>query len=58
MSYQWDVQEVVKRVVAELQLRGYLVWLDVERMKGSVIDAMSAAVEGASLGFIAILHAT
>ena len=58
MSYQWDVQEVVKRVVAELQLRGYLVWLDVERMKGSVIDAMSAAVEGASLDFIAILHAT
>ena len=58
MSYQWDVQKVVKRVVAELQLRGYLVWLDVERMKGSVIDAMSAAVEGASLGFIAILHAT
>ena len=25
---QWDVQEVIKRIVAELQRRGYLVWFD------------------------------
>ena len=49
MSYQWDAQVVVKRIVADLQGRGYLVWFDLERMKGSVMDAMSAAVEGAEL---------
>ena len=27
---QWDVQEVVKRIVAELQRRNYLVWFDRE----------------------------
>lgn len=32
---QWDVQDVVTRVVAELQRRGYNVWFDLERMKGS-----------------------
>jgi hypothetical protein len=26
MSYQWDVQEVVKRIVNELQVRGYRTW--------------------------------
>ena len=25
-SYQWNVQEVVKRVVSELQVRGYRTW--------------------------------
>ena len=28
---QWDVQEVIKRVVAELQRRKYLVWFDRKR---------------------------
>jgi hypothetical protein len=26
VSYQWNVQEVVKRIVNELQLRGYRTW--------------------------------
>ena len=26
LSYQWDVQEVVKRIVNELQARGYRTW--------------------------------
>ena len=29
MSYQWAVQKTVKRIVAELQGRGYVVWFDV-----------------------------
>ena len=37
MSYQWDVQEIVKRIVAELQRRKYLVWFDLFNMKGSVM---------------------
>ena len=35
--------------MAELQRRGYVVWFDLEKMKGSVMDAMSEAVEGAEL---------
>eukprot|EP01043_Picozoa_sp_COSAG02_P040635 COSAG02_NODE_3305_length_6966_cov_3.711664_3_plen_94_part_00 len=31
------MQAIVQRVVAELQRRGYNVWLDLERMKGSVM---------------------
>jgi hypothetical protein len=49
MSYNWAVQAIVMRIVAELQRRGYLVWVDLERMKGSVMDAMSEAVEGAEI---------
>ena len=26
MSYQWDVQETIKRIVAELQRRSYILW--------------------------------
>ena len=39
----------MKLIVLELKARGYLVWFDLERMKGSVMDAMSEAVEGAEL---------
>ena len=39
MSYQWAAQEVVKKIVADLQLRGYNIWWDLECMKGSVMDA-------------------
>ena len=28
LSYQWDVQSVIKRVDASLQKRGYLTWFD------------------------------
>ena len=29
MSYQWGSQETVKRIVAELEMRGYLVWASI-----------------------------
>ena len=28
MSYQWDAQEIVQRIVNELQGRGYTLWFD------------------------------
>ena len=46
---QWDCQDVVTKIVGELQARGYEVWFDLERMKGSVMDAMSEAIEGAEV---------
>ncbi|XP_064637006.1 uncharacterized protein LOC135493536 [Lineus longissimus] len=47
MSYQWDSQELVLRVRDVLRSRGYNVWIDVERMAGSTLEAMARAVEGA-----------
>ena len=35
--------------MADLQRRKYLVWFDLECMKGSVMDAMSEAVECSAL---------
>ena len=46
---QWDVQAVIVRINASLLVRGYKVWFDLDMMKGSTLDAMSEAVEGAEL---------
>lgn len=45
VSYSWAQQDVVLRLVAALKARGYNVWVDVESMRGSTIDAMALAVE-------------
>eukprot|EP01047_Picozoa_sp_COSAG01_P022601 COSAG01_NODE_1347_length_10632_cov_29.175370_3_plen_2601_part_00 len=49
LSYNWGHQDVVKRINAALKVRGYTVWIDVERMQGSTVEAMAAAVEGAAV---------
>ena len=33
----------MKRIVAELSRRGYLLWFDLENMKGSVMDGATVA---------------
>ena len=48
VSYQWDAQDIVVRLVASLKQRGFAVWLDLDEMSGSTLDAMAAAVEGAA----------
>jgi hypothetical protein len=49
LSYNWDHQAVIKRVHASLVRRGYTTWIDVEKMQGSTVEAMAAAVEGAAV---------
>jgi hypothetical protein len=49
MSYNWDHQPVIKRIHAALVQRGYSMWIDVEQMKGSTVDAMSKAVEDSAV---------
>ena len=44
---QWDVQEIIKRIVAELQGRGYLVWFDRKCRKA---HAMCTRVQPLPLG--------
>ncbi len=38
VSYNWNHQDVILRIVKWLQKRGYLVWVDTEQMKGDTVD--------------------
>ncbi|XP_067931490.1 uncharacterized protein [Watersipora subatra] len=51
ISYQWEVQEQVKKVRERLRKEGYRVWIDYERMSkcGNTLEAMARAVENAAL---------
>ena len=57
VSYNWDHQHVILRVVAWLQAHGYLVWVDTEQMKGSTVDTMALAVEGSEVMLIGVSRA-
>ena len=46
---QWDAQAMISRVNDSLLARGYLTWFDLTNMKGSTMDAMSDAIEGADV---------
>ena len=49
LSYQWDAQVTIKRTNQSLIARGYVTWFDLTNMKGSTMDAMSDAIEGADV---------
>ena len=46
---QWDSQGTIKRTNESLIARGYVTWFDLTNMKGSTMDAMSDAIEGADV---------
>ena len=54
ISYQWDVQKTMIDVKNHLQAAGYTVWMDIERMEGSTLEAMAKAVENASVVLIGV----
>jgi male-specific lethal 1 len=56
-SYNWDPQDTILRWVTALQARGYTIWVDVEQMMGSTVDAMAEAVEGAEVMLIGVSRA-
>jgi hypothetical protein len=47
ISYCWAQQDLVKRIRADLDVRGYKVWFDLEQMAGSTVVAMAEAIDGA-----------
>ena len=49
LSYQWDYQPTMKRLNEWLIARSYATWFDLTNMKGSTMDAMSDAIEGADV---------
>ena len=54
ISYQWDNQEVLTEVKNKLQASGYRVWMDLEQMGGSTLEAMAKAVENASVVLVCL----
>ena len=54
ISYQWDSQEVLVDVKNRLQASGYRVWMDLEQMGGSTLEAMAKAVEDSSVVLICV----
>eukprot|EP01048_Picozoa_sp_COSAG05_P013598 COSAG05_NODE_1464_length_4807_cov_1081.654630_5_plen_191_part_00 len=49
LSYSWEHQETAKRINSGLKERGYAVWIDIEKMQGSTVEAMADAVEDAAV---------
>ncbi|XP_060568089.1 uncharacterized protein LOC132726752 [Ruditapes philippinarum] len=49
ISYQWDSQAVMMKVKDRLRQAGYKVWMDIEHMTGSTLEAMALAVEKAAV---------
>ena len=47
ISYSWATKNLVKSVHAALKEAGVRIWFDEEEIRGSVIDRMAEAVEGA-----------
>lgn len=54
ISYQWDAQEVLVEVKNKLQASGYRVWMDLEQMGGSTLEAMAKAVENAAVVLVCL----
>jgi len=52
ISYNWGVQPVVLKIAAALKAAGYNIWLDVEQMAGSTLEAMADAIERSCLMLI------
>ena len=46
---QWNYQAIIKRLNESLIARSYVTWFDLTNMKGSTMDAMSDAIEGADV---------
>lgn len=54
ISYQWDVQETLIKVKNKLQQSGFNVWMDLEQMGGSTLEAMARAVENSSVVLVCV----
>ena len=49
LSYNWKHQVTIKRLNVALKARSYNVWIDIEKMQGSTVEAMSEAVENCAV---------
>lgn len=49
LSYNWGNQKILLQIRDRLQERGLTVWMDVDNMEGSILEAMARAVEEARI---------
>ncbi|KAH3859833.1 uncharacterized protein LOC127871977 [Dreissena polymorpha] len=49
ISYQWDNQQLLKAIRDKLKENKFKVWMDIDEMGGSTVQAMASAVENAEL---------
>jgi len=45
ISYNWASQTLVVQLVQKLKNRGFKIWIDLEQMTGSTLEAMAQAIE-------------
>lgn len=57
LSYNWDHQDMIKKIKDALTDAGFDVWIDIEQMSGSTLAGMAAAVENADVVCIAMSQA-
>ncbi|KAI9206043.1 uncharacterized protein BJ171DRAFT_597727 [Polychytrium aggregatum] len=55
LSYSWSTQSFVIRVNAELQLRGFQTWMDLDQMRGQIYDQMATGIDG-SKGIVSFIN--
>ncbi|XP_052786989.1 uncharacterized protein LOC128222153 isoform X2 [Mya arenaria] len=49
LSYSWSDKVEVLRIRDKLRAEGYAIWIDIEKMGGSTLEAMAHAVENAAV---------
>ena len=57
ISYSWKQQDRMRQLCAYLKTLGFLVWMDVEQMEGSVLEKMTEAVEESDVIIIGLSSA-
>ena len=54
ISYQWDSQKVLVELKNRLRASGYRVWMDLEQIGRTTLDAMAKAVENSSVVLVCV----
>ncbi|XP_041361359.1 uncharacterized protein LOC121377441 [Gigantopelta aegis] len=56
ISYQWADQEILKKIRDHIKHLGIPVWMDIDNMGGSILQAMAEAIEDAKVILICMSH--
>ena len=54
ISYNWEQQELMLKIRDTLKNSGYKVWMDVDKIGGSTLEAMASAVENSAVILVAV----
>mmetsp|Transcript_26595 Transcript_26595/g.63231 ORF Transcript_26595/g.63231 Transcript_26595/m.63231 type:complete len:226 (-) Transcript_26595:2102-2779(-) len=57
LSYNWGSQQAILAIRDALRARGYVVWMDLEQMHGSILERMAEAIEKAAVVCVAMSSA-